>query len=167
MFIFVIRKQNTRWPRYWSSDVCSSDLKAISSVVKSQSSKKFNVQLEDLDRGLVAASTSEGVFLSWRFLAEEVTAYSNYGLRGTDFNVYRDGEKIATVETSTNYLDSEGEKTSEYYVSAVIDGEETGDVSDKIIPWSESYYDLPLQKPEDGVTPTGEKYTYSEIGRAW
>src|SRR5699024_1217133 len=30
-----------------------------------------------------------------------------------------------------------------------------------VTPWSESYYDLPLQKPEDGVTPTGEKYTYS------
>src|SRR5690625_3897776 len=132
MFIFVIRKQNTRWPRYWSSDVCSSDLKAISSVVKSQSSKKFNVQLEDLDRGLVAASTSEGIFLSWRLLADEVTAYSDYGLRGTDFNVYRDGEKIATVETSTNYLDTEGTTRSEYYVSAVNRGNETGDVSQTV-----------------------------------
>ena len=135
--------------------------KVISNVVKSQTGKQINVQLEDLDRGLVAASTSEGIFLSWRFLADEVTAYSDDGLRGTDFNVYRDGELITTTETSTNYVDHEGTSESEYYVSAVIDGDETGDVSEKVTPWSESYYDLPLQKPEDGVTPAGEKYTYS------
>ena len=29
------------------------------------------IQLERLDRGLVAAGTSEGVFLSWRLLANE------------------------------------------------------------------------------------------------
>ncbi|WP_156037265.1 hypothetical protein, partial [Glycomyces tenuis] len=31
------------------------------------------VQLENLDRGLVAASTENGVFLSWRLLAVEVS----------------------------------------------------------------------------------------------
>ena len=31
------------------------------------------VQLERLDRGLVAATTTEGVFLSWRLLGDEVT----------------------------------------------------------------------------------------------
>src|SRR5699024_12797372 len=97
----------------------------MSIVVKSEIVKKFNIQLEDLDRGLVAASTPAGIFLSWRLLADEVTGYSDYGLRGTDFNVYRDGEKIATVKTSTNYLDTEGTTRSEYYVSAVNRGNET------------------------------------------
>lgn len=122
-----------------------------------------DIQLEDLDRGLVATSTSEGVFLSWRLLADEVTAYSDYGLRGTDFNVYRNGEKIATVTSSTNYLDEDGTNDSEYYVSAVVDGEETGNQSEAVTPWAQSHYDLPLQKPEDGVTPAGEAYSYHAI----
>ena len=37
------------------------------------------VQLEDLDRGLVAATTADGVFLSWRLLGEEVTGSSPPG----------------------------------------------------------------------------------------
>jgi hypothetical protein len=31
------------------------------------------IQLDHLDRGLVAAGTSEGVFLSWRLLGNEAT----------------------------------------------------------------------------------------------
>lgn len=58
------------------------------------------IQLEKLDRGLVAASTSEGVFLSWRLLGDEATGYSDKGLTGTDFNVYRDGIKIAQLQTA-------------------------------------------------------------------
>jgi hypothetical protein len=66
------------------------------------------VQLEDLDRGLVAAATAEGVFLSWRLLGEEVTGRSPTGLRGPAFRVYRDRKLIATVANSTNYLDRAG-----------------------------------------------------------
>src|SRR5690625_7640103 len=29
MFVFSSRRRHTRWPRDWSSDVCSSDLKAL------------------------------------------------------------------------------------------------------------------------------------------
>ena len=77
------------------------------------------IQLEYLDRGLVAASTSEGVFLSWRLLGDEATGYNDKGLTGTDFNVYRDGKKIATVTDSTNYVDATGKSTSRYEVAAV------------------------------------------------
>ncbi|SDI33055.1 hypothetical protein SAMN05216352_106280 [Alteribacillus bidgolensis] len=82
------------------------------------------VQLEYLDRGLVAASTSEGLFLSWRLLADEVTGSSGTGLTGSTFHVYRNGNKIATVEDSTNYLDKDGTDQSEYYVTAIRDGKE-------------------------------------------
>ena len=123
------------------------------------SGQQNGIQLEYLDRGLVAVPTPEGVFLSWRLLANEVTGHSDNGLTGADFHVYRDDEKIATVTDSTNFLDKKGEDTSEYYISAVIDGEEV-DQSAIVVPWEESYYDLPLQKPEDGVTPAGETYSY-------
>lgn len=117
-------------------------------------------QLEYLDRGLVAAATSEGVFLSWRLLANETNGHSDTGLTGVDFNVYRDGEKIATVTDSTNFLDKDGNAASKYYVSSIQDGKEL-DHSSSVTTWGKTYYDLALNKPADGVTPAGETYTYS------
>ncbi|NOJ59114.1 rhamnogalacturonan lyase [Arthrobacter sp. 260] len=119
------------------------------------------IQLEHLDRGLVAAATTEGTFLSWRLLATEVTGSTTTGQAGPDFAVYRDGKKIATVTDSTNYLDPAAtDDTATYQVAAVVDGVElarSGDVS----PWAQGYAEIPLQKPADGVTPAGENYTYA------
>ncbi|MFJ5760924.1 rhamnogalacturonan lyase [Neobacillus sp. NPDC093182] len=118
------------------------------------------IQLEFLDRGLVAAPTSQGVFLSWRLLANEVSGYSETGLTGVNFNVYRDGKLIGSVEDSTNFVDLDGKSDSRYYVRSVLNGKEL-DQSASISPWKQSYVDLQLQKPADGVTPAGENYTYS------
>ncbi|WP_049567663.1 rhamnogalacturonan lyase [Nonomuraea sp. SBT364] len=118
------------------------------------------VRLEHLDRGLVAASTSEGVFLSWRLLGDEVTGHGAGGMTGADFRVYRDGKPIATVTDSTNYLDREGTRASAYRVAPIERGRE-GRPSPSVTPWVESFYDLALRKPADGVTPAGESYTYS------
>jgi hypothetical protein len=119
-----------------------------------------SVQLEHLDRGLVAASTSEGVFLSWRLLGDEVSGSGETGLTGTDFRVYRDGRPIAKVTDSTNYRDADGTGTSEYRVAPITRGRE-GRRSAAVSPWSDSFHDIPLRKPADGVTPAGEAYTYS------
>lgn len=129
------------------------------SVAADVPENKLDMQLEFLDRGLVAASSSEGVYISWRLLADEVTGSSGNGLTGANFNVYRDGQKIATVEDSTNYLDKEGRAASNYFVSAVVGGQEV-DQSSTVSPWGGQFYDLQLKKPADGVTPTGEAYTY-------
>ncbi|SDI59625.1 hypothetical protein SAMN04488693_11527 [Arthrobacter subterraneus] len=118
------------------------------------------IQLEHLDRGLVAAATSEGTFLSWRLLATEVIGASEAGQTGADFAVYRNGEKIATVTDSTNYLDPDATEGTTYSVAAVVDGVEL-QRSAEVSPWAQGHTDIPLQKPADGVTPAGESYTYS------
>jgi hypothetical protein len=117
-------------------------------------------RLERLDRGLVATTTSAGVFLSWRLLATEATGAGDHGLTGADFNVYRDGKQIATVTDSTNYLDSAGSQSSRYRVVSVVNGRELHR-SNWVSPWTGGHTDLPLRKPADGVTPKGEAYTYS------
>ncbi|GAA3753182.1 rhamnogalacturonan lyase [Salinactinospora qingdaonensis] len=116
-----------------------------------------DVQLEDLDRGLVAVSTEEGVFLSWRLLGHEVNAATPNGLTSPSFRVYRDGRRIATVTDSTNYLDTEGFADAEYRV--VTRGPRWA--GESVAVWPQGHYDLPLQKPEGGVTPVGEEYTYT------
>lgn len=119
-------------------------------------------QLETLDRGLVAVSTTDGVFLSWRLLATEASGATATGLAGPDFAVYRDGAKIATITDSTNYADADGAAASQYSVVPVVNGVElTASASPSVSAWAEGHYDLPLQKPADGVTPKGEAYTYS------
>jgi rhamnogalacturonan endolyase len=114
---------------------------------------------EKLDRGLVAVSTSEGVYLSWRFLSQEATGYSKTGLTGANFNVYRNGKKIAVVKDSTNFLDRDGNSESTYYVSSSKNEKGTRK-SAVITPMNEAYYDLKLKKPKDGRTPDGQTYTY-------
>lgn len=122
-------------------------------------------QMEYLNRGLVAATTPDGAFLSWRLLADEATGHTASGLSGSGFYVYRDGERIAYVTDSTNYLDREGTPESQYSVSAVVYGEDVYGLelerSPVVQPWDGEYMDLPLKKPADGVTPAGEAYTYS------
>jgi hypothetical protein len=120
------------------------------------------IQLERLDRGLVAVSTANGVFLSWRLLGGEVFGHTATGMAGPAFRVYRDGALVATVTDSTNYLDPAGTAESTYRVAAVLRGrtlDRGRGVSVK--PWAAGFYDLPLRRPADGVTPTGEAYTYS------
>src|SRR4051794_26392732 len=116
-------------------------------------------QLQHLDRGLVAVTTTEGTFLSWRLLGTEVTGASATGMTGADFHVYRDGQLIGTVTDSTNYLDKGAPAGAGYRVAAVVDGQEV-DLSDTVTAWAQNSYDLPLQKPAGGVTPAGEAYTY-------
>ena len=97
---------------------------------KFDAQKTSGVQMEFLDRGLVAAAITEGIFLSWRLLGNEVTGYSGNGMIGTNFNLYRSGDLIATVHDSTNYLDPSGTLTSVYYVCAVVDGQEVDRCAD-------------------------------------
>ena len=79
-------------------------------------------QLEKLNRGLIAFATDEGVFLGWRMFLEEVTGYTETGMSGTDYIVYKNGKKLALVTDSTNYLDREGTLQDTYSVAPVKTG---------------------------------------------
>lgn len=134
-------------------------------------------EMEKLNRGLVAVKTNTGIFLSWRFFKKEASGYSSGGLTGCDFDVYRDGKKIATVTDSTNFLDKEGNEKSRYKVKAVGSESSFGseDVSSSdghgkrdifcpevsVFESGENYIDIPVQKPKGGVTPAGEAFEYT------
>ncbi|XEC93773.1 SGNH/GDSL hydrolase family protein [Paenibacillus tarimensis] len=110
-------------------------------------------QMERLNRSLVAVRTEAGVYIGWRML-------------GTDpedigFNLYRDNTRINTspITASTNFVDAEGTIDSVYEVRAVINGVEKSS-QERATVWSDNHFDIPLQKPQDGVTPLGDPYTY-------
>ncbi|MGF7137824.1 rhamnogalacturonan lyase family protein [Roseimarinus sediminis] len=95
-------------------------------------------QVERLNRGLVAVSTDQGVFLSWRLLGTDDEQIA--------FDVYRDHEKIneSPITDKTNYIDAGGTSTSLYHVKTVNSTEE---VSDMVSPWTNNFLEIPLQTP--------------------
>ena len=76
------------------------------------------MQVEKLDRGLVAVRKGSGYYISWRLLANE--PYN------TGFNVYRGETKLNStpITGATIYTDATASLNSVYTVQAVVDGAE-------------------------------------------
>jgi rhamnogalacturonan endolyase len=110
------------------------------------------LQVEKLDRGVVALQTPAGVALSWRLLGTEPA--------GVRFNVYRDGKRITREpQALTRLVDAQGRGDSLYTVRAVIAGREQP-ASAGVAPWAQPYLRIPVQKPEGATTPDGVAYSY-------
>lgn len=130
--------------------------KPTSSVAFSYGETEYTREMESLERGLVAVRTDNGVYLSWRLLGTESTP--DTVLSSPSFNVYRDGELIVNVSDSTNYLDTEyGESYSVAPVKNGIEGERCSEVN----VLNNSYFDIPLQKPDDFTAEDGSIHTYT------
>ena len=69
-----------------------------------------------LDRGLVAVPQGTGTFVSWRIMGEEYY--------DTEYNLYRNGVKIAGPLKVSNYEDKNGQAGAKYQVAAVVRGQE-------------------------------------------
>ncbi len=101
-------------------------------------------QMEKLDRGLVVvASSSIQNFVSWRLLGTDDKA-------NTTFDVLCDGAAVASGLTKTNYRHSGSHKTSKYQVVVRKNGEIV-ETTPEVMPWSDKYLSLQLQRPEGGV----------------
>lgn len=75
----------------------------------------------------------------------------------------KNGEIIATVTDSTNYVDKDGAAADEYAVASMFDGQLEPPCA-PVKPWANGYLDIPLHKPEGGVTPAGNPYEYTANG---
>ena len=115
--------------------------------------------MEHLDRGVVALPAQEkGIFVSWRLLGTDS--------KDVCFDVMRDGKVIASHVKATNYIDKEGTATNAYQVITYqqmpkADDVANREVSKKVMPWTELYKSLPVNRPQGGVAPDGRSYTYS------
>ncbi|MBM7602917.1 fibronectin type 3 domain-containing protein/lysophospholipase L1-like esterase [Metabacillus crassostreae] len=138
---------------YKVAAVSAGGVSELSSSVETPAVTVLNKQMEDLHRSPVSVKTEEGIFVSWRMLGTDPENIS--------FNVYRDGEKINSkpIAKSTNYVDKDGKENSVYEIRTILDGKEQKNHEDTTV-LSENYFDIPLQKPEDGKTPLGDPYSY-------
>ncbi|MEW4369811.1 cadherin-like beta sandwich domain-containing protein [Paenibacillus kandeliae] len=110
-------------------------------------------QMEYLNRGLIAIQQPDGVYISWRLLG---TDPDNVG-----FDLYRNGKKVngSPLRTTTNFKDTGGTVTSSYYLQTV-GGKNSPKRSETATVWTSDHLSIPLRKPADGVTVTGEVYSY-------
>lgn len=93
--------------------------------------------MENLDRGVVATKTSDGVLVSWRRLATEPA--------DTTFTLYRNKEKI-NEGAVTNFVDKSGTVNDKYTVVA------DGKMSKGADVWENGYLDIKLAStPESDV----------------
>lgn len=130
------------------------------STITAQPAYDFSkLKREKLGRGVVALRESPtDVFVSWRYLSSDPM---NIG-----FHVYRDGERLTRkpVTTGTFYRDNyAGNSSATYTVEPVTKQKISLASGTYTLPENApiGYLNIPLRKPEDGVTPAGEKYSYS------
>ncbi|MBQ4392801.1 MAG: autotransporter-associated beta strand repeat-containing protein [Prevotella sp.] len=121
-----------------------------------------------VDRGIVAVPAGNGNFVSWRMFGEEYY--------DTKYNLYRNGSKIASNLTVTNFQDSGGSANAKYQVEAVVNGV-AQTKSKEVQAWSTTYFDVNV-KPvvnRDGKTignsttngaSTSSGYTINDISLA-
>ena len=108
----------------------------------------------ETNRAVIAVPTEGGVYLGWRMFRSETEGVSATGLTGPAYTILRDGEEIATVTDSTNWFDSAGTPDTTYEVRA------EGGEAQTVRMLGEGYLEIPLDRPEAGTTPAGERYVY-------
>lgn len=133
----------------------------ITMSLNAQTNYNFKkLQREDLGRGLVAIrKDASTVTLSWRYLSSDKIE--------TGFNIYRNGKIVNSkpITAATLYNDIYKEsKAATYEVRPVVKGKETKHKAGRyVLPANAptGYVNIPLNRPADGITPTGDTYTYS------
>lgn len=113
------------------------------------------LQREQLGRGVIAVrQDASAVIVSWRYLSSDSMDES--------FDVYRDGQKLNThpLQNETFFKDNYTGSTAALYTVKAIKGHTESSYQ---LPENAplGYLNIPLVRPESGVTPAGDVYTYS------
>ena len=156
--------RSTHAPYYFKVIALSSQKKITESkIICSRVVAHFDEQLEKLNRGLIAVKTKTGIFLSWRLFKGEVTGYTDTGLSGVNFAIYKNSERITTITDSTNFLDKNGGTEDFYSVAPIFDDGSEGEPCERVQAWKSgtNFIEIPMKKPDDGITPAGEKFSYT------
>ena len=125
----------------------------ISSTIAQPRYDMKTINREKLDRGVVAIRSGEKVIVSWRTLTSDGV--------GEAFDVYRDGQKLnktPLTKGGTFFVDEQPSAKDAVY--EVRGGGKDGKYT-LLADSPDGYLPVKLQKPADGVTPDGERYTYS------
>ena len=124
--------------------------------------KGVGIQMEYLNRGVVAAKTSSGMLVSWRSLATDN--------ENTYFKLYKNGEFVAQINAgeATNYHIDGGTEKDTYTVDTFVGTTMTEFANTAVVFGTlnsdkhGAYFDINTQKPADQTMPDGTTCTYTE-----
>lgn len=128
----------------------------ITNLITAQPNYDYaKLKREHLGRGLIAIRENPStVAISWRYLSSDPIDET--------FNIYRNGERINKhpLKDATFFQDTyEGTASAHYTVKAVKGKSESSYELPTQAPIG--YLNIPLNRPEGGITPDGQRYSYS------
>ena len=103
--------------------------------------------MEYLDRGIYAVRSGSGMFVSWRWNANDAD--------NAEFQLYRDGSLIYTSKAGTGatcYQDNGGSTNSKYRVDTLVNGAVVSSEDCRFIS-GKNYFDIPLNSPGSNYSP--------------
>ena len=106
-----------------------------------------NSVVEHLDRGIYAVKNGSGMFVSWRWNADDAD--------NTEFRLYRDGQLVYTSKAGTGatcYQDNGGGTNSKYRVDTLVNGSVVSSEECRLTSGT-NYFDIPLNYPGGRYTP--------------
>lgn len=125
----------------------------VADMLMAQPAYAPDIQREKLGRGLTLLREGDSLIVSWRLFEDETN---------TPFNIYKDGKLLneQNIKNVTFFKTLAPKKDAVITLSA-IKNEREFLYEQKYRPDIQEYLSIPLSKPADGVTPDGERYTYS------
>ena len=106
-----------------------------------------NEVVERLDRGIYAVKSGNGMFVSWRFNADDAD--------NAEFRLYRDDNLIYASKSgtgATSFQDNSGSTNSKYRVDTVVNGMVVSSENCKFVS-GKNYFDIPLNSPGSKYSP--------------
>lgn len=103
--------------------------------------------VEYLDRGIYAVKSGNGMFVSWRWNADDDD--------NAEFRLYRDGQLVYTSKAgtgATSYQDNGGSTNSKYRVDTLVNGTVVSS-EECYFNSGTNYFDIPLSSPGSQYTP--------------
>ena len=102
--------------------------------------------MEYLDRGVYAIKSGNGMFISWRFNANDDD--------NAEFQLFRDDQLIYTSKAgeATNYWDAQGNSGSKYRVDTLLNGSVVSSEDCRFTSGT-NYFDIPLKSPGSIYSP--------------
>ncbi len=102
--------------------------------------------MEYLDRGIYAVKSGNGMFVSWRFNADDPD--------DAEYQLFRDGKLIYTSKAgdATSFQDNGGSANSKYRVDTLSGGTVIGSADCKFTSGN-NYFDIPLKRPGSQYSP--------------
>ena len=102
--------------------------------------------MEYLDRGIYAIKSGNGMFISWRFNANDAD--------DAEFQLFRDNQLIYTSKAGdpTDFWDASGSASSNYRVDTIVNGVVKSSDSCKFTSGT-NYFDIPLNSPGSIYSP--------------